>query len=751
MTGRNAPCPCGSGRKYKKCCLGAKSSRRTAEYTSADRTRGLALLQQQLERPRWRAYMQRVFNEVLEDRQAVFDVPSLDEYTRNSLFDAIVDWGCFDDADESGATPVAELLARKSVPLGAARFLRAMTASYLRPLEVIGVQPGQTITFKDLADERETTVRERTASKTVMPGQIVYARLAAGTTDLPEIERGMLPVPLTAAAATRSACDVWRADPRSITVRSADLGMELLDIWIDGTLSNWVPSITVGDGEPLMFVETVFDMLAPDRVAPALDRLEGLSSNGSDSWGWAPAGEAPTFIRIEGERLVMETVSAARGGVARAMLEAALGSAVRHRSTTHQHPAQAIAGSPERPPSALEIPPEIERQIVAEQVHQHYASWLDEPIPALDGATPRVAAAKPALRSKLEGLLRGLDHLYLRALKDKPNTAYEPSWIWDELGLRRHGHQAPDTPGLLGHEVVAEAIDGFQQVVDAMVSRRRAEPGFDDATVIEAPYVATDLGAKALMRDADEAHLAAHLVSAVNHRLHGAKTFHIDERLALLLSHTTLSVSGDQIELPITSVAFVLRDRPTLALMEQLLATDTACALRGVFLQTLTVYVHRIPAEPDAGLWFGLMCDAADGRLPHLAERTLRVGPSEPVGVALARLAEQSLQDVLRLVMNAILYANGTRERWTVERRSLADAEPLDVVCLSEALELDVLRGCQRLGLSPSGEQRLQRFLVPGRWRRANTNWKDQRARWIKPEWIGPDIAQVIAALTRDP
>ena len=26
LAGRNDPCPCGSGRKYKKCCLGAPSS-----------------------------------------------------------------------------------------------------------------------------------------------------------------------------------------------------------------------------------------------------------------------------------------------------------------------------------------------------------------------------------------------------------------------------------------------------------------------------------------------------------------------------------------------------------------------------------------------------------------------------------------------------------------------------------------------------------------------------------------------------
>ena len=31
--GRNDPCPCGSGKKYKKCCLAKKSAKRTLSAT----------------------------------------------------------------------------------------------------------------------------------------------------------------------------------------------------------------------------------------------------------------------------------------------------------------------------------------------------------------------------------------------------------------------------------------------------------------------------------------------------------------------------------------------------------------------------------------------------------------------------------------------------------------------------------------------------------------------------------------------
>lgn len=38
----------------------------------------------------------------------------------------------------------------------------------------------------------------------------------------------------------------------------------------------------------------------------------------------------------------------------------------------------------------------------------------------------------------------------------------------------------------------------------------------------------------------------------------------------------------------------------------------------------------------------------------------------------------------------------------------------------------------------------MHRFMVRGHWRRANSNWKDQRMRWIEPYWKGPDLATII-------
>lgn len=65
---------------------------------------------------------------------------------------------------------------------------------------------------------------------------------------------------------------------------------------------------------------------------------------------------------------------------------------------------------------------------------RHYRKWLDEPIPALDGATPRQAAASRTLRAKLRDLLREMDHRYERAQR-QGGPAYNSAWIRQELGV----------------------------------------------------------------------------------------------------------------------------------------------------------------------------------------------------------------------------------------------------------------------------------------------------------------------------
>ena len=60
--------------------------------------------------------------------------------------------------------------------------------------------------------------------------------------------------------------------------------------------------------------------------------------------------------------------------------------------------------------------------------------WVDEPIPMLDGETPRDAATKPELRGRVAKLIEGLEEMHEKA-REKGEAAWDPSGMWKELGL----------------------------------------------------------------------------------------------------------------------------------------------------------------------------------------------------------------------------------------------------------------------------------------------------------------------------
>ena len=64
---------------------------------------------------------------------------------------------------------------------------------------------------------------------------------------------------------------------------------------------------------------------------------------------------------------------------------------------------------------------------------RHYAGWPDDPLPALDGQTPRDAVRTKKGRHAVEVLLKHLEHEEERASGGAPFNFAE---LREELGLR---------------------------------------------------------------------------------------------------------------------------------------------------------------------------------------------------------------------------------------------------------------------------------------------------------------------------
>jgi hypothetical protein len=57
--------------------------------------------------------------------------------------------------------------------------------------------------------------------------------------------------------------------------------------------------------------------------------------------------------------------------------------------------------------SSAEDDPEA-RAFIADYLRKHYTQWIDSPLPALDGRTPREAAESAYGREQVEALLQGM-------------------------------------------------------------------------------------------------------------------------------------------------------------------------------------------------------------------------------------------------------------------------------------------------------------------------------------------------------
>lgn len=802
--GRNAPCPCGSGKKHKHCCM-ARSlvPRSSGPYTEQERASALARLDE---------YSGAALDE--EDDEAYDDLlgDKLDRWLSEDVDDELGRacdevhdaWFWFDRPLDDGRLVVERFLAEgPSTSPGERRFLELAAQTCMRLYEVEDACPGVSVSLREVLDGSRTVVREHTFSRQAHRGQMLAARLIPGPRQGElRLEQGMLHIPDLLVKDVIDQLAAWRDEHRLEHPAQDDSAFWkeaapfFLSAWVAAILDPPIPRLANTDGEEMVITRSRFDVDDPQRLAQALDRGAGLAReeegpSGAAAWGWTgrnAKGEPVVLGRLEldGAELRLEANSVARGERGRALVEELGPGLVRHRATTHEDMGQALRaqlrsprGRAPVPEPPGDIPAETLEDLVLDRYAQHYRSWLDEPIKALEGRTPRAAAHDGQLRPELVRLIRQLEGDYQSALR-RGEPAYDPSWMWRELELPEGA--PPPHPPPLHHERMAEAVPGLGELCRAVAERVRRRPDFDDrSTLVRPDELLLDLEVQRFLRARREAcpttpdgtePLATHLLHLINYELHRRKTFWVDDGLAYLLAQTDLEVSEDELRLPFASFALVFTDRPFLSLAERLVARDGQCPLAGHFLRVVVVHVTEAPAPDGRVLHLGFALDSGGADPPHLVEHDLILRTAErielPGGGERPRLEldgqelsppPRPLPGLVQVTLNAILYATSAtvepqlrtsprqasrRPGSTPPERDLPAISAEQVFYLPGSISISHVRHLQELERAPGGRKLLHRFLVRGHWRRPAPSWKDQRLRWIEPYWKGPALAAVI-------
>ena len=440
--GRNAPCPCGSGRKHKKCHLAADE----AEHAGLQAAASTHAMDETLVR-RLSAFALREYGEAWEGFEDDFASP-------DEALPLALPWSvyCFEVEGKTVVDAYLEDRARRCTA-EERRWLEAQRAAWLSVWEVEAVDAGKTVRLHDLLSDQRRTVHETRGSMTLVTHDAVLARIVdhEGVPLLCGTHPRPLP-PVEAAEVVRRARARLRRK-RSVPVdrlRDPAFGRNLIRYWEEAVEDVDVrraipPDLRNRDGDPLLLTVDHFEVAAGAMAAieARVAELDGAHREpaGEDTSTYVflrpvdpaePDGEQTLLgrLRIGPEALRIETNSEARADALRARVEDVCGSRLRHRAREHMDPlalADRPGWAPQPPPPSS---PEQEH-LVAAFKKRHYADWVDRPLPALNEKTPRECVRTAAGRAAVDLLLKDMEHMEQRA----PGAPFDFTAIRRKLGI----------------------------------------------------------------------------------------------------------------------------------------------------------------------------------------------------------------------------------------------------------------------------------------------------------------------------
>lgn len=450
VVGRNDPCPCGSGRKFKKCCLN-KSGAVVQSYRPAEQSSSaLAKLMRFVTRPKYKELQRAALALFWGDWLLEKPDHQLEEVmTSEPVEIAYNSWFAFDFDCGGGRRMLDVYLETEGNKLssGELNYLNGLHGSHLRLYEILEVKLDQGFEVRDLWDDRRLYVRERAATRQIVAWDLVVARIGPGGDGETVFET----LPYLFPAADKN--DLLKGLRKAHQVFTHEFPYEGIGdffrrmapvfhkLWLERVALPPRPKLITGDGEPFVFAKVIFDLLDREAAIRSLADRDDIVDQSDGSYVWLePAGafqRSVGTISFEEKRVVFETTSQKRAEKARDELPSLFGAAMRFRAISYEDVEQAIKRAPKTTKTKEpDIPLEERRRILGEYYENHYRKWLDEPVPALGNRTPRHAARLKTIRPKLIALLKDFESRSERQRR-AGQVAYDFGWMWAELGLPR--------------------------------------------------------------------------------------------------------------------------------------------------------------------------------------------------------------------------------------------------------------------------------------------------------------------------
>lgn len=471
-TGRNQPCPCGSGKKYKQCCQKADPApQEELRYQALcnARNRLMERILKYLRRTQGKAVMDSAMDEFW-----LWPEPGEepDEDVFEQTLDLAIDWLMFNWAvdpadpesqeqslheDKTMAEVFVESRAGKLDP-EERKLFEGFNRIPLSFFEVMAVRLGKGLTVKDILTGFQVDVHEVSATQNLSRGDILFGRVA--TVDGLGMLAGMatLIIPPEHKPRILELRQQMRSEEAQPTAETLEeWAIEIRDVYFElSDRLNRPMSLKNTHGHDIEYHHLVFGISSPEDVLDKLRRIKGIrveehvegASEGVQCVWVDPKRSRHALlettilgqIEIQGQRLLVDVNSAERAQTIRGILEARLKGRIRFLSDE----VRSLDSVPPRSEEELALDREKQAELMrnpavqaalAETLQKHWRSWIDIGIPALGGKTPRQAAKTPDGREAVEALLvqverdQGQDPTLLKANREGS------CWVRKKLGL----------------------------------------------------------------------------------------------------------------------------------------------------------------------------------------------------------------------------------------------------------------------------------------------------------------------------
>jgi hypothetical protein len=451
--GRNESCLCGSGKKYKRCCLSTANTQELLDFTwrKLRKTEG-SVVDSHLMRYMKDKLPKEIIGEAIVDFYPNELPQEMDEdILFNNFFMPwlLFNWIPDDDFDIPLERYDAELTIAENYlnnykdrlsPIEK-RFIETIIKTHYSYYSVLDVVLEKSITVKDVLLGTTHLIKECEGTRQLKRGDIIFSRIL--TLDEQSIFIGMAPFIIPSGYHTNIIdFKKWLIKENSdealtVTVLRNPLEFELIDCFfkiINELFNKPMPTLLNTDDELFQFSKSQFKVsITPEEAAKKLmpltlskkldDFLDDVEYDKSGQivkikLPWLKRGNKKQknwdntvmgHITIKTGKLILETNSEERTKKGKAVLNKHLGDNIHFQQTLIETPEQKMKSVPEQResnnmPTELLESPEFQKQI-QEMARSHWENWFNEPIPALDDKTPREAAKTAEGKERLEALL----------------------------------------------------------------------------------------------------------------------------------------------------------------------------------------------------------------------------------------------------------------------------------------------------------------------------------------------------------